>query len=560
MRSSTGMEPPVPKNPDSGEPERSERRQRGMKRHTSRILPTAVTAVLVLGACGGTDDEAVPAPPATQPAADAADGSEPQLRAPTPIEVTSGSGSSGGKMAANAAAEGGLAATDAMVGDEMMVMPMYEVEFVLGEGLVLPTDDTGLVYDASVELTAEQVVALGAAFGLDAEPVRIDDGYTVSWRVGPEDGSAPSLWIYDDAQQWWNYSSAWATTAVADVGCAVSVDSEGNESVETCPTPAPPVGVPTAAEAEARATELLVALGIDPATVTFDTYADEWYAGTTANLSIDDRAMVGSVGFGFGAEGVLQYASGGLATPAPVGPYPLIDLETALQRLEEQNSGFGAMYGGVGLARDAVAEPAVISEPAVAPPDGTVPAGTMPVETITVTLVDVEADLWWAWDVDGNAWLLPAYRLIGDDGGWYVVPAVTDEFLIQVDPPVEPMPVEPMPVETIPGTVVEVPSTEVPDGQSGSAGGSDGSVPVEPTVTVPAVEDPAAVEVEVRALFDARLPIDLASFTAEAEGLGYSVRVVVEDGVELPVTMDFSLQRINVETTGGDVVAIVNIG
>ena len=33
-------------------------------------------------------------------------------------------------------------------------------------------------------------------------------------------------------------------------------------------------------------------------------------------------------------------------------------------------------------------------------------------------LVDVQADVWWAWDVDGSVWLLPAYRFIGDDGHW----------------------------------------------------------------------------------------------------------------------------------------------
>jgi hypothetical protein len=56
----------------------------------------------------------------------------------------------------------------------------------------------------------------------------------------------------------------------------VSVDSEGNEVVEDCPEPEPPVGVPTADEAEQRVRELLTAIGVDPATVEFDTYADEW--------------------------------------------------------------------------------------------------------------------------------------------------------------------------------------------------------------------------------------------------------------------------------------------
>ena len=78
----------------------------------------------------------------------------------------------------------------------------------------------------------------------------------------------------------------------------------------------------------------------------------------------------------------------------------------------------------------------------MAPISDPVPVSIPAPQQVTVTLVDVQADVWWVWDVDNNAWLLPAYRFIGDDGGWYVVPAVTDEFLVQV-------PVDTLPVDTI---------------------------------------------------------------------------------------------------------------
>ena len=126
-----------------------------------------------------------------------------------------------------------------------------------------------------------------------------DSGY--QWRVGPDDGTAPALFVSNDGQLSWYYSNAWATAAVA--GCAVagsvgvgtgSVDAgEGavdpavdaaagvavDEQVPTtdvptsdvpadqpipideCSTPEPPAGVPTADEAAAKANELLAALG-----------------------------------------------------------------------------------------------------------------------------------------------------------------------------------------------------------------------------------------------------------------------------------------------------------
>ena len=296
--------------------------------------------------------------------------------------------------------------------------------------------------------------------------------------------------------------------------------------------------MPTKDAAEQRARDLLVAAGEDPAAYRFETYADEWFASVTAVQRLDAGIDGRRWDFGFGAEGVLQYASGQLADAARVGPYPLVDLATAIARLNDQ-TGFWGGYSGGGIAVDT---PAAGPDVAVDVPEGSVtdgiavgepaPTGSIPApEPITVTLVDVQADVWWAWDVDGSVWLLPAYRFIGDDGGWYTVPAVTDEFLIQVEPPVtEPLPMpEPLPGETVPGA-----PTPAPDA---------------PPVTTADF---------VTTDFDDLVGRPLVEFVELAAERGADTRIVIRDGAGLDTTADFNPSRVNVEVTTIDGVETVS--
>src|SRR5690606_36333646 len=96
----------------------------------------------------------------------------------------------------------------------------------------------------SSEVTAEQVAEIARLLGVEGEPVLVDKGWGKNWRVGPDDGSAPSLWVSDDAQLSWNYSSAWADGSVT-MGCAVA-GSVGEGTTGSSGEP-PPDDVPAVA-------------------------------------------------------------------------------------------------------------------------------------------------------------------------------------------------------------------------------------------------------------------------------------------------------------------------
>ena len=476
-------------------------------------------------------------------------------------------GSDGGGAAQNDAAAmdaeepASEESADAKVGDDMAssFLPYWDVVvgFEVGADLpALPTADTGYVYRDGTSVPEATAVALATALGVDPTPQERPAEYMVEWAFGPEDGSAPSLTIDSTPQHYWWYSSAWAEMdrAMEAPACTESIDADGNVSVD-CPEwePEPPVGVPTAAEAEARARESITAAGFDPATLTFEVFADEWYASVEARRElVDGIEYTGAEtwSFGFGGEGVLQYAGGMFAEPDAVGPYPLVDLDTAIARLEEMYVSGMAMGGDMAVREPAIAEvePAV-EEPAVEG-DQPMPIGELPEPTeVTVTLVDVAADLWWVNDVDGNTWLIPAYRFVGDDGGWYTVPAVTDEYMIE-EPDygqgdgsgvVEPMPSE---GETSPGSAGAVASDEL----------QEALAPIDLSVA------DASVIAVLEQLIDGEVRIDEQLFADTAAEFGVEMRVVERDGDALQVTTDYRTDRINVVVVDGTVIAIDGVG
>lgn len=547
------------------------------------LIPLSVCAILMLAACGS--DESV------------SSSTDPALAPPVAVNVAS---AGSGRDAAGAAPMDAVAENASTDGDVSVgMLPAFGgYTFEIGESLPpLPTNSTGYHFPAGASVDAAEVARVASALGVTGEPQATAPDTGNLWRVGPDDGTAPALFVSNDGQLSWYYSYAWATASTTEA-CAVAEGggsagaageavpaSDGAGAVDAtatteapvadqpivigeCPTPEPPTGVPTADEAETRTREILTALGEDPATFEFETYADEWSASVTAYTNVDGVRWPSGIGFGFGAEGSLQWAGGTLAEPVATGPYPLIDLDGAIARLSEQNG----MWWGYGegdvlaadargaeepVAVDAATQPVPTEAGSVPPSDGSsvppsdggsVPpsdgSSTPPVpEPVVATLVDVRADLWWVWDTDNSVWLLPAYTFTDTEGNVFTVPAITDEYLIVAEPTVEPQP-EPAPAEP-----VDPPSSDVV-----VVGPPSTDVLVDPPM------DDGVVGKADPAVLDQFVGSSLKAFEELAAGYGFTTRVVRQDGVDLPVTADFSDTRANVAVEGDTVVEIISIG
>ena len=450
---------------------------------------------------------------------------------------------------------------------ETMIAPYRITEFAVGDLPALPGNTTGYVFDAATAPSADEVARVAAALGVAGDPEQIDDGYSVYWRLGPDDGSAPSVTLWGDAMRSWDYDWGWAAHEGEMIACETVAmpagEPETGATIElgdgettvgsivpepapatTCPEPEPVVGLPSAAEAEQKVAEMLAAMGVDTAAIAFDTYADDWATSVDAAERLDGVATR-HWGFSFGENAELQHAWGNAATPEPVGPYPLIDLDAAIARLDSDQFGWGGVPmaepalldapadSDVSVSNDAAVDdgasvsepmPVDVAEAPVEPIENTeVPSDTLAL--ITVTLVDVEADLWWVWDADGSAWLVPAYRFIGDDGGWYTVPAVTDDYLIVAQPTglptTEPAP-EPPPTTAPP--VAQPPAT----------------VPVDPTSPDQPPTTVALIDLGAMAGWE------LVDFTEVAGDAGWTVRVIEYNGEPLDADEDYRVDRVNV--------------
>ena len=470
---------------------------------------------------------------------------------------------------------------------DRMMMPMQDITYVwTGGDIDLGGTGKAWTLPAGVEVDGARVARLAALLGVEGDVRALPADMGGGWMVGADDYSTSNLTVSSDGMVSWWYnpgpSSAatgggcvWPSEVMVDPAVDVPADTvvvgsdgsvPGNTGIvppePVCEEPQPPANVPDEAAALEKAKQLFADMGYDVGAYEYEVYADDWGANVTAWLLLDGHRSPITLSAGYGAEGALTWASGSLATPQPADDYPLVSIDAAVQRLNDESGQWMAYMGGAArmeAAGDAVTrvaptpavgapepatdaaiappattgqvgEPVVIDQPVCDPATDCVIEEMPPLEPITISFTDVTLDLTMQWAQDGTIWLLPAYTFTSPDMGQYTVIAVDDSFIALPEP--LPMP-EPLPAE---------------------------SVPVESTVAPEESVAPDMTLVDQALAADTLVGLTLDEATAAADANGWTVRVSTLDGEPQILTMDLRTDRVNVSVADGVVIAVDSVG
>lgn len=285
----------------------------------------------------------------------------------------------------------------------------------------LSTDEgtaTAYAYDARSASNAETVGALAAALGLPGTPELKDGG----WVVGPQDGTAASLWVGLDGMLSFSY---W-DPRLNPWQCAPDA------------TVCEPTGTPPGeAEAIDALRSLISSTGRDPGDFEVASQVSEGSPTRTAQAwPLVDGQRTDQGWYLELSEGGIVSASGSLAETVQLGDYPVVSEQEAFERLSDPRFGaqvmampFAMEAGAAGAAEaiepDAPTEWVPPTEPPATPAAGT--AISWPVDEVEI----VAARLGHAtqWQPDGSVLLVPAYEFTDAAGGTWSVIAVADSKL-----------------------------------------------------------------------------------------------------------------------------------
>jgi hypothetical protein len=321
-----------------------------------------------------------------------------------------------------------------------------------------------------------------------------------------------------------------------------------------CATPTPPENLPSKEETEDMFKQMLKDLGLKSTDFVIEIYADEWSASAMGYLKIDGVRSPLAWSASYGADAQLTFASGVLAKVTPGADYPRIGTTKGIERLNDQQYGWGGpmVRGGVAYDDMAVGSSDAPSDSTQSNATTSETAGAAPVDTKTaspqgsdnstydsqetpvteIAIVAVEEELVVLYGADGSIYLVPGYSFSPTpELGYtprYVVSALPDEFVDETS--ADAVPASPAATSKVPTPGAVDPSSPVVD---------------EPNITQEAA--------------DTLLTLSERAAVKMAVSNGWDVRVGQRDDEMFALTADWSATRVTL-TIVADVVTRVAVG
>jgi hypothetical protein len=265
-------------------------------------------------------------------------------------------------------------------------------------------------YDARAASDSGTVAELAAALGVEGTPQLVDG----SWRVGPQDGTGPSLGVSLDGTLGFWYSDP----SLNPWECPASPDG----SAEPCEPTGELPGEQAAIDA---LRSLLAAAGRDAGAYEFT--SETWEGAVTRTAQawpvVDGQRVDQAWSLELSDQGVVS-ASGTLAELFDLGDYPVVSEQEGFERLSDPR--FSAQMT---IMPAALRDGAVTTEEWVAPtePPAAPDAGTAVAWAVNdVEIVEGRLGLASQWQPDGSVLVVPAYEFTDTDGGTWSVIAVAD--------------------------------------------------------------------------------------------------------------------------------------
>lgn len=265
-------------------------------------------------------------------------------------------------------------------------------------------------FDARQVSDAESVGALAAALGFEGAP-ELRDG---SWVVGPQDGTAPSLWVGLDGTASFSYF---------DPGLNPWKCSEDGTACE------PSGELPSEAAALEALRSLITASGRDVGA--FEFTSETWEGAVTRTAQawpvVDGQRLDQAWSVELAAGG-LASASGALAPIVELGEYPVVSEQEGFERLSDPR--FGAQNLVMPMAaREGEAMTSEVWAPPTEAPEPPAPGTSVSWPVNDVEIVSARLGLASQWQPDGSVIVVPAYEFADAAGGTWSVIAVAESKL-----------------------------------------------------------------------------------------------------------------------------------